>query len=193
VGHSREVLVAWSRPHPELNGHTLEQIRQAWGCSPDEAIGRLQPAGAVYFHMDDADVDRFLGFDRCMIGSDGLPHDQHPHPRLWGAFPRVLGEYVRDRRLFHLGEAVRRMTALPASVFGLADRGLVRPGCFADLVVFDPLRVRDRATYAEPCLPADGIAKVFVNGRQAWPRPEDQPDCWGRFLDGRGGPAALNP
>ena len=186
VGHSREVLVAWSRPHPELNGRTLEQIRQAWGCGLGEAIDRLQPAGAVYFHMDDADVDRFLAFDRCMVGSDGLPHDQHPHPRLWGAFARILGEYVRDRKLFSLAEAVRRMTALPASVFGLTDRGRVRPGGFADLVVFDPLRVRDRATYAEPCLPAEGIGTVFVNGRQAWPLPPDQSGCWGHFLDGRG-------
>jgi N-acyl-D-amino-acid deacylase len=182
VGHSRKVLVAWSLPHPEVEGRTLDQIGAEWGCSRAETIERLQPSGAVYFHMDEADVGRFLAFDRCMVGSDGLPHDQHPHPRLWGAFARVLGEYARDRGLFPIQEAVRKMTSLPAGVFGLKDRGLVREGCFADLVLFDPGKVRDRATYEEPRLPAEGIAKVFVNGRQAWPLPGEQSGCWGRFL-----------
>ena len=183
VGHSRKVLVAWSLPHPEVEGRTLDQISSEWGCSRAETIERLQPSGAVYFHMDEADVGRFLAFDRCMVGSDGLPHDQHPHPRLWGAFARVLGEYARDRGLFSIQEAVRKMTSLPAGVFGLTDRGLVREGCFADLVLFDPGKVQDRATYEEPRLPAEGIAKVFVNGRQAWPLPREQSGCWGRFLD----------
>jgi N-acyl-D-amino-acid deacylase len=182
VKHSRKVLVAWSLPHPEMNGRTLEAIGADWGCSQAEAIGRLQPAGAVYFHMDEADVSRFLAWDRCMVGSDGLPNDTHPHPRLWGAFARVLGEYARDRALFPIQEAVRKMTSLPASVFGLVDRGLVREGGFADLVLFDPARVRDRATYEEPRLRAEGIERVFVNGRQAWPLPQDQSGCWGRFL-----------
>jgi N-acyl-D-amino-acid deacylase len=84
--------------------------------------------------------------------------------------------------MFPIGEAVRKMTGLPASVFGLTDRGLVREGGFADLVLFDPARVRDRATYEQPRLPAEGISKVFVNGRQAWPLPQDQSGCWGRFL-----------
>jgi N-acyl-D-amino-acid deacylase len=184
VGHSRKVLVAWSLPHPELRGRTLEQIGADWGCSQAEAIRRLQPSGAVYFHMDEADVSRFLAWDRCMVGSDGLPNDQHPHPRLWGAFARVLGEYARDRGLFPIQEAVRKMTSLPASVFGLQDRGQVREGGFADLVLFDPARVRDRATYEEPRLPAEGIARVFVNGGQAWPLPQDQAGCRGRFLPG---------
>ena len=182
VKHSRKVLVAWSLPHPEVNGRTLEAIGADWGCPQDAAIRRLQPAGAVYFHMDEADVSRFLAWNRCMVGSDGLPNDTHPHPRLWGAFARVLGEYARDRALFPIQEAVRKMTSLPASVFGLADRGLVREGGFADLVLFDPARVRDRATYEEPRLRAEGIERVFVNGRQAWPRPQDQSGCWGRFL-----------
>jgi len=182
VAHSRKVLVAWSLPHPEAGGRTLEQISAGWGCSQAQAIERLQPAGAVYFHMDEADVSRFLAFDRCMVGSDGLPHDRHPHPRLWGAFARVLGEYARDRGLFPVQEAVRKMTSLPAGVFGLKDRGRVAEGCFADLVLFDPAAVRDRATYEQPRLPAEGIAKVFVNGRQAWPGLPDQSCCWGRFL-----------
>jgi N-acyl-D-amino-acid deacylase len=186
VRHSREVRIAWSRPHPEQAGRTLAEIAAGWGCAPDAAITRLQPAGAVYFHMDEADVSRFLAWDRCMVGSDGLPHDEHPHPRLWGAFARILGEYSRERGLFPLAEAVRKMTALPASVFGFEDRGELRPGAFADLVLFDPGRIHDRATYLEPRQPAEGIASVFVNGRQAWPRPDTGSGCWGRFLPGSG-------
>jgi N-acyl-D-amino-acid deacylase len=186
VAHSRRVLVAWSLPHPELNGRDLDRISADWGCAQAEAIRRLQPAGAVYFHMDEADVSRFLAWDRCMVGSDGLPNDQHPHPRLWGAFARVLGEYARDRAMFPIQEAVRKMTSLPAEVFGLTGRGLVREGGYADLVLFDPAKVRDCATYEEPRLRAEGISRVFVNGHQAWPLPKDQSGCWGRFLPGCG-------
>jgi N-acyl-D-aspartate/D-glutamate deacylase len=184
--HARKVLVAWSRPHPEMDGRDLDEICARWGCAPAEAVARLLPAGAVYFHMDEADVARFLSLDRCMVGSDGLPHDQHPHPRLWGAFARVLGPCVRDQGLFPLAEAVRRMTSLPARVFGLRDRGELRAGAFADLVLFDPDRVRDRATYEQPRLPAEGIGRVWVNGRQAWPAPAEGPAGRGRFLPGCG-------
>jgi N-acyl-D-aspartate/D-glutamate deacylase len=169
-----------------MNGRDLDQISAEWDCAQAEAIRRLQPAGAVYFHMEEADVSRFLAWDRCMVGSDGLPNDQHPHPRLWGAFARVLGEYSRNRSLFPIQEAVRKMTGLPAEVFGLTGRGLVREGGYADLVLFDPSKVRDCATYEEPRLRAEGIRQVFVNGRQAWPRPQDQSGCWGKFLPGCG-------
>ena len=181
VTQSERVLVTWSTPHPELQGQTLAAIAQAWGCDRLEAMARLQPGGAVYFHMDEADVSRFLGWDRCMVGSDGLPHDEHPHPRLWGAFARMLKVYVHDRGQFSLQEAVRKMTSLPAEVFGLRDRGRVAVGCFADLVLFDPERVRDCATYEAPEQQAEGISRVFVNGGQAWPEG-DGTGAFGRFL-----------
>jgi N-acyl-D-amino-acid deacylase len=113
-------------------------------------------------------VRAVLRFPYTMIGSDGLPHDQHPHPRLWGTFPRVLGHYARDVGLFSLEEAVRRMTALPAAQFGLKDRGSLRAGAYADLVLFDPKTIADRATFEQPRLPAAGIANVLVNGRTVW-------------------------
>jgi N-acyl-D-amino-acid deacylase len=103
-----------------------------------------------------------------MIGSDGLPHDEFPHPRLWGAFPRVLGHYARQRHLFTLEEAVHRMTGLPADRFRLAGRGRIAPGLAADLVVFDPARIADAATFAQPKTPAAGIHSVYVNGTLAW-------------------------
>jgi N-acyl-D-amino-acid deacylase len=103
-----------------------------------------------------------------MIGSDGLPHDAHPHPRLWGTFPRVLGHYARALGLFTLEEAVHRMTGLPASRFSLSGRGEIRPEFAADLVVFDPCRVIDRSTYAQPATPAEGIDLVLAGGTPVW-------------------------
>jgi N-acyl-D-amino-acid deacylase len=103
-----------------------------------------------------------------MIGSDGLPHDQRPHPRLWGTFPRVLGTYSRERGLFPLETAVHKMTGLPAQRFGLRGRGLVAAGNAADLVVFDPSCVGDRATYEHPLQAPVGIYAVLVNGQIAW-------------------------
>jgi N-acyl-D-amino-acid deacylase len=97
-----------------------------------------------------------------------LPHDTHPHPRLWGAFPRVLGHYCRDLGLFSLEEAVRRMTGLSASRFGLSGRGTLAPGAYADITVFDPASVADRASFEAPTTPAAGIEHVFVNGRPVW-------------------------
>jgi N-acyl-D-aspartate/D-glutamate deacylase len=143
-------------------------------------VERLQPAGAIYFHMVDSDVRLILAHPRCMIGSDGLPRDRHPHPRLWGTFPRFLALSVREG-LVPPAEAIRRMTSLPASVFGLAGRGPLAPGRVADLVLLDLDRVGDRATYEDPTRPAEGVAEVLVGGVRAWPpAPGDQPT--GRFL-----------
>ncbi|MFN6979735.1 MAG: amidohydrolase family protein, partial [Gemmobacter sp.] len=118
--------------------------------------------------LDEGDVRAILAYPHTMIGSDGLPHDVHPHPRLWGTFPRVLGHYARDVGLFPLEEAVRRMTSLPADWFGFADRGRIRAGAFADLVLFDPAAVIDTATFVEPAQAAAGIATVLCNGRITW-------------------------
>ena len=163
-----KVLVTWSKSAPEQAGRDLSAIAADWGVSTQQAVERLQPAGAVYWMMDEADVQRVLRFEHTMIGSDGLPHDLHPHPRLWGAFPRVLGHYCRDLGLFGLEEAVRRMTGLSASRFGLAGRGILAAGAYADITVFDPDTVADRATFEAPTTPAAGIEHVFVNGRPVW-------------------------
>src|SRR6516164_4907326 len=163
-----KVLVTWSKSAPEQAGRELAAIAADWGVSMQEAVERLQPAGAVYWMMDEADVQRVLRFEHTMIGSDGLPHDAHPHPRLWGAFPRVLGHYSRELGLFGLEEAVRRMSGLPARWFGLLDRGVIRPGAFADLVVFDAARVKDTGTFSAPASPATGIDLVMVNGQVVW-------------------------
>lgn len=176
------VLVTSSQPHPEMAGRDLADIAAAWGCPPAEAARRLHPAGAVYFQMDEGDLVRILAEPNAMIGSDGVPSDHHPHPRLWGTFPRVLGRYAREQGVLTLHEAVHRMTGLPARVFGLRGRGRLAPGAFADVVLFDARTVIDRATYDHPCQPADGIAAVLVNGRPVWREGAWTGAAPGRFL-----------
>lgn len=162
------VLITWSDPHPEMANREISDIAREWSCSEREAAQRLLPAGAVYFQLDESDVQRILAHPRTMIGSDGLPHDKHPHPRLWGTFPRVLGHYSRDLGLFPLEQAVFRMTGLPAREFGLSGRGRLAVGSFADIAIFDPDDVLDRATYEEPIRASAGIEYVFVNGQVVW-------------------------
>ncbi|WP_019936448.1 amidohydrolase family protein [Bordetella sp. FB-8] len=159
-----DIDITWSTPHPEMAGRKLAEIAAGWSQPLLEAARRLQPAGAVYHGMAETDVQRILAHERTMIGSDGLPNDPLPHPRLWGAFPRVLGHYSRDLKLFALETAVHKMTGLTAARFGLNDRGLVREGFQADLVLFDPATVIDRATFSQPEQPATGIEGVWVNG-----------------------------
>ena len=162
------VVVTWSVPHPELQGRDLDDIARAWGVSRREAAERLLPAGATTFQMSEEDVRRILAHPRAMVGSDGLPHDSFPHPRLWGAFPRVLGRYARELGLFSMEEAVRKMTGLTAETFGIPDRGVIRPGAFADLVLFEPATVIDEATFDHPVRPAVGIERVWVNGEEVY-------------------------
>lgn len=162
------VMVTWSKTHPDMSGRDITAIAADWGCDPVEAAERLLPAGAIYFMLDEADVRRIMAFPHTMIGSDGLPHDSHPHPRLWGTFPRVLGHYARELGLLTLEEAVRRMTTLPAHTLGLPDRGTLQAGAFADIVMFDPARVIDRASFEHPTAPSEGIRLVMVNGEIVW-------------------------
>jgi N-acyl-D-amino-acid deacylase len=126
------------------------------------------PGGACYFQIDEADVERVIAHPRTMIGSDGLPHDRHPHPRLWGAFPRVFARYWRERRLFSLEQAVHKMTGMTARNFRLEGRGVLRVGACADVVVFDPARIADTATFERPISASVGITAVYVNGVRAY-------------------------
>jgi N-acyl-D-amino-acid deacylase len=162
------VQITWSVPHPDVAGRMLDDIARDWNTTPREAAERLLPAGAIFFQMDEQDVQRILAHRLAMIGSDGLPHDAFPHPRLWGTFPRVLGHYARDLGLFSMEAAVHKMTGHTADVFGLLDRGVIRAGAYADLVLFDPATVRDASTFAEPTKPAHGIMETWINGQSAY-------------------------
>jgi N-acyl-D-aspartate/D-glutamate deacylase len=177
-----EILITRSEPHPEQATRSLARIAAEWGVSQRDAARRLMPAGAVYFSMDEDDMQAILRHPRTMIGSDGLPSDPHPHPRLYGTFPRVLGRYCREEPLLPLAQAVRKMTGLPAETFGLTERGRVAPGCFADLAVFDPNTVADRATFEAPHRLSAGIEHVVVNGRVAYYNGQPTGPRSGRFL-----------
>ncbi|MCW5321140.1 D-aminoacylase [Verminephrobacter aporrectodeae subsp. tuberculatae] len=162
------VLIASSLAHPECAGRDLKDIAAEWGVSGTEAARRLQPGSAIYFMMHEDDVQRILAFDETMIGSDGIPLGEKPHPRLWGSFPRVLGHYSRDLGLFPLETAVWKMSGLTARNFGLQGRGTLAPGQHADVVIFDAATVRDRASYENPTQAAEGIDTVIVNGAVTW-------------------------
>lgn len=159
-----EIFITWSESCPHHARQSIAAIAKKLNLSIIETARKLQPAGAIYHNMHEKDVDRVISYPDCMIGSDGLPKDEHPHPRLWGTFPRVIGRYSREKGLFVLEEAVRKMTSLPARKFNLKDRGYVAEGMFADLVLFDPTKIIDVATFEEPCRPAIGIHAVWVNG-----------------------------
>ncbi|GAB3033632.1 N-acyl-D-amino-acid deacylase family protein [Bowmanella dokdonensis] len=181
-----DIMITWSETCPEMAGMTLAQIAATWQTSLREAAIRLQPAGAVYHGMDESDVQTILSFPHSMVGSDGLPCDPSPHPRLWGTFPRVLGHYVRDRRLMPLNLAIHKMTGLSAHEFALSGRGLLKPGYQADLVLFDPKQVGDKATFIDPKQLSEGIHRVWVNGQLSYLNDQQQAQLTanraGRFL-----------
>ena len=165
---SARTIITWCQPYPEYTGRDLDEIAQERGKSRWDVVDELMPAGAIYFMMDEEDVQRIMAFPETMIGSDGLPHDTHPHPRLWGTFPRVLGHYSRDLGLFPLHTAVWKMTGLTSSRFGIVDRGVIAEGAYADIVLFDPDTVSDVATFEKPMARARGIHEVYVNGQKVW-------------------------
>jgi N-acyl-D-aspartate/D-glutamate deacylase len=145
--------------------------------------------GTIYAHHTEEDMNLALIQPWCSIGSDGSAlavagalRRGHPHPRSFGTFPRVLGVYVRERGLLRLEDAVRKMTSLSAAKVGLFDRGLIRDGCFADIVLFDPAVVTDRATYLEPFQYSQGIDTVVVNGQVVLQRGEPTGAKPGRVL-----------
>jgi N-acyl-D-aspartate/D-glutamate deacylase len=128
--------------------------------------------GRVTFSMSEDDVRTALAHPLVSMGTDsgaraedGIYSQEKSHPRAWGSAARILGKYVRDEKVLSLEEAVRKMTSLPASRMGLADRGILRPGMVADVATFDPVTVRERSTYADPLHYSEGIPYVMVNGQ----------------------------
>src|SRR5439155_10824365 len=144
-----DVLISSAPKHPEWEGRTVATLAHNWGVDVEAAAQRVldgegEACFVVVFTMDERDVKAVLAHPATMIGSDGVPTGGNPHPRLYGCFARVLGRYVRDEKVLDLATAIHRMTGMPAAKFRLLDRGTIRPGAFADLVVFDPARIDDR-------------------------------------------------
>ena len=180
----------------DLEGKTLKDWAAERGMEPTPINGaRLVieaelagGANAIYHVLDEGDVKRIMKHPQTMVASDGRlsqPGDGHPHPRAYGTFPRVLGRYVRDEGVLTLEDAVRKMTAMPAARLGLDGRGVVKVGAYADVVVFDPATVADRATFTEPHQYPVGIDYVIVNGKLAVDA--------GRFADVRAGRVLRRP
>lgn len=164
--------VDWDR---SLEGRTLKEWAEREGLEPTPETGarlvieavRRGGARAIYHVLDEGDVERIMRHPHTAIASDGRlvePGDGHPHPRWYGTFPRVLARYVRERGVLTLEEAVRKMTSLPADRLGLADRGRIEEGYVADIVIFDPATIEDRATFEEPHQYPVGIPFVLVAG-----------------------------
>jgi N-acyl-D-aspartate/D-glutamate deacylase len=160
-------------PDPSLEGRLLSDVAEGWGKDPIDAAIDIIRGGSmsiVSFNMDDGDVETLMAQPWTMTGSDGdlVPWMEGvPHPRSYGAFPRKLGLYARDRHVVSVEQAVRSMTSLPALVYGMQDRGVLRAGAVADVVVFDLAKIRDAAQYTAPHQLAEGMVWVFVNGTAA--------------------------
>jgi N-acyl-D-aspartate/D-glutamate deacylase len=164
------IVLASSPEHPEWEGKALSQLAAESALSPDELARRIvaqegYAAIVVIKSISEEDVRTVMAHPTTMIGSDGIPTvGGKPHPRLYGSFARVLGHYVREDPVLSLEEAVHRMTGMPAAKFGLAGRGTIAPGAHADMVLFDPARIDDIATYDSPRQHPTGISHVWVNG-----------------------------
>ena len=164
------VLIASYAADRSLNGKSLAEIAKLKGVSPVQAAIDMMAKGnasIVSFNMSEPDIEAIMKAPFTMASSDGglsAPGQAFPHPRDYGAFARRLAVYVRERKVVPLEFAIRSMTSLPATVFGIAERGVIRPGAYADVVIFDPARVRDTATYAAPQTRAEGVTHVLVNG-----------------------------
>jgi N-acyl-D-amino-acid deacylase len=179
--------VSWDK---SLEGKTLGDWaeRRKLALTPENGAAlvieaqRNGGANAIYHVLDEEDVRRIMRHPQVMIASDGrlsTPGDGHPHPRAYGTFPRTLGRYVRDEKVLTLEQAVHKMSGMPAARLGLTDRGVLKAGAFADVVVFDAARVADAATFDAPHQYAIGIDLVLVNGVAAVDG--------GRYTDARSG------
>lgn len=170
TGFDRIVLIGSSR-FQHCNGRTVSAVSAQDGKDPYDVIFDIIAAegnavGVILFAMDEADIRRILQLPYAMIGSDGGPKvgRRFFHPRFTGTFPRVLSKYVRRDKVLPLAEAVRKMTSLPAQTFGLANKGVLKTGLDADIVIFDPDTIRDRSTFEDPSGKPEGIDWVIVNG-----------------------------
>ena len=169
VGGPANITIVNCRAHPDYEFKTMDEISKQEKISPVELymkIVRDGGAGVVCHSMKEPDIKTFYTQPWVMVSSDGGIGSRHP--RGAGTYPRVLGHYVRELHWLSLPEAIRKMTSLPAQRFKLADRGLIKPGFKADMVLFDPRQIIDRATFKDPQLIADGVKRVFVNGKEVW-------------------------
>ncbi len=164
-----DILLAAVPGQPDLEGVSVADLSERWDLPAEDAAKRLveEEDGnviAIAFMMDEADVRTVMRHPSTMIGTDGIGWGSRPHPRHFGSYPRILGYYVRDEGVLTLEEAVHKATGMPAAKFALTDRGVIREGAYADLVLFDPETVAEVSTYEDPRRAPEGMPFVFVNG-----------------------------
>ncbi|RKY36244.1 MAG: aminoacylase, partial [Candidatus Omnitrophota bacterium] len=157
-----------SEKNREIEGKNLKEIsemrrKDVVECILDIVADEDGMAGIIIFSMNESNVKKLIKHKKGFIGTDGLP-GKHPHPRLWGTFPRILRKYVREEKLISLKDALYKFTKGPAEKLGLKKRGEIREGYFADIVIFAPDRVKDNASFSNPEVKPDGILYVIVNG-----------------------------
>jgi N-acyl-D-amino-acid deacylase len=196
-GDPANVVFARCLWDPSLDGRNLGEVTRLRGLEPTldhaaETVLWIVEEGncsGIFHAISEEDLERILRHPATMIASDGevaIFGNAAPHPRGYGTFPRVLGRYVRERQVVTLEEAVRKMTSYPAQRMSLMDRGVLRPGMKADIVVFDPQRVRDAATFEQPHQYPEGIPFVIVNGEVVVDQGKTAPARPGRVLRGEG-------
>lgn len=197
VDKVRSIYIARDRNHPEYEGKNLAEILVERGQGPTVTnaaeliieLEREDQPSAIFFQMAEEDVTALMALPYTMIASDGgvaVPGRGSPHPRAYGTFPRVLATYVRERKVLSLPEAIAKMTSMPAQAMGFSDRGAIKKGFWADLVVFSPDEVQDCATFADPHQYPKGIRYVVVNGRIAARDGQIHIRDAGRVLYGKG-------
>ena len=191
-GPDKLMFTSYKRPDPEIDGKTLADLMKLWNCGLVDAaleLERRDGAGggiaAAGFTMSEDNLRRILSHPLVMIGTDA--HLEvfgrfATHPRNYGTYPRVLGRYAREEGILSLGEAIRKMTSMPAERFGIPDRGWLRPGAFADVVVFDPQTVADNATFVNAHQYPTGMPYVVVNGKVAVDNGKTADEHHGRAL-----------
>jgi N-acyl-D-amino-acid deacylase len=193
------LLVSFKNPKLKpLTGKTLAEVAKMRGKSPEETAMDLviedeSRVGTVYFLMDENNVRKQVGLPWLSFGSDaesqapeGVFLKSSTHPRAYGNFARVLGHYVRDEKAAALPDAIRRLTSLPATNLGIKGRGILKPGYYADVVVFDPAAIQDHATFEKPQQLSTGVRDVFVNGVQVLKDGKHTGAKPGRFVRGPG-------
>lgn len=181
------IMLGQAPGYEELESRPIAELADENGMDPFSFVFRMiqethGSASMIVFSMDEADVEKILVHPLTCIGSDGASGSGKVHPRMFGTFARVLGYYVREKKLLSLEEAVHKMTFLSAQALRLKDRGAIKKGYKGDIVVFDPDKVKDKATYAEPRQYAEGIIHVFVNGKAVISGGEVQKERAGRVL-----------
>lgn len=173
---AENIVISYCKEEPAFEGKTLAKIAEMRRSTPAETVldlvrkhgGVMHSILVILFEMSEDDVDGVISHPLAMIASDSVNPNGKPHPRVFGTCSRVLARYVREKRILTLEEAIRKMTSMPAKKIGLTDRGVIKIGNKADLAIFDPAKVQDKATFANPNQLSQGMEYVFVNGKMAW-------------------------